>query len=195
LTRYIVDMAQLARAKRTITHKRRSCTGIRWAKTLLYICRNTNCLILALRAEWAKSKIRAHHWRVQLLLVCEEMRRSVVFVKWKATQWRGLPNNAKGERQLEEGKQAYASKHATAYEGLATMWAAKWQPLIQEAKTTEFKDDITDLGVHVPGASGVVIELEESEQEDDVDGSIMVSFCLSTTYLKCALKPALLTEA
>jgi hypothetical protein len=129
-------------------------------------------LTIALRTEWAKSKIRTHHWKVQLLLVCKEMRRSLEFATWKAKTWRQDGMTATGDEAMLEGKQAYALRHAEAYEGLHAKWAKKWHPLVEQAKKTRFKGDVEDLGVEISSNSvKVVIDIEESDYDDNVEGN------------------------
>lgn len=122
-----------------------------------------------IRIEWAKSRIQAHHWRTQLLLLCEEMRRSLKYVKHTATMWRDLTNNSE-HSSLAEGRNAYAVKHAVAYEGLYQKWAAKWQPLVTAAKRTPFQADIVGLGLDTPVAEGPV-EVDVDDDNDDNDAA------------------------
>lgn len=130
--------------------------------------------------EWAKSKIRAHHWRVQLLLLSEEMRRSLVFVRWMAEHWRTLARAASGDSDLAEGKMAYAMKHAVAYDGLHSKWATKWRPLVDIAQRTSFKSDLIDLGATAHVLKGpVIIDVGDEEDDEAVHGDLVrQSSCL-----------------
>jgi hypothetical protein len=111
----------------------------------------------------------AHHWRVQLILVCEEMRCSLEFAKWKAEKWRQDAIAGNSDEAKTEGQRAYAMKHAEAYDHVRTKWAEKWYPLVGEAKKTNFKHDIVDLGfTAAPLTSNkVVIEFDDSDDEHD----------------------------
>jgi hypothetical protein len=133
-------------------------------------------LVQSLRAEWAKSKIRAHHWRIQLILVCEEMRRSLAFVRVKAQEWKDLADTTSRDDDVrrKEGKRAYALKRVAAYDGLHAKWAALWCPLVSIAKRTSFKDDIVDLGVTVGTSDGPVVIDVSTDAEDDGNNGDMV---------------------
>jgi hypothetical protein len=137
-------------------------------------------LVQSLRTQWVKTKIRAHHWRVQLLLVCEEMRRSLVFARSRAQHWTSLAENSSLEdsERLVEGKRAYALKHAAAYIGLHDKWAAKWYPLVRVARTTSFKEDIADLGVSATISSEPVVVDVSVDNDDEADnGDVVRTVC------------------
>jgi hypothetical protein len=129
-------------------------------------------LVRSLRVQWAKAKIRAHHWRVQLLLVCEEMRRSLVFIRWKGQHWSELAAQSIGDDDLSEGKRAYALKHASAYDALHNKWAMKWHPLVGHAKKSCFKEEVVDLGVKVVYNGPILIIVEDDWDDTIRDDSV-----------------------
>jgi hypothetical protein len=136
-------------------------------------------LVRSLRVQWAKAKIQAHHWRVQLLLVCEEMRCLLVFICWKGQHWTELATSSIGDDDLFKGKRAYALKHASAYDALHDKWAMKWHPLVGHAKRSCFKDKIIDLGVKVAHNGPVTITVED-DWEDTIRDDLVcfIALCI-----------------
>jgi hypothetical protein len=86
----------------------------------------------SLQVEWAKVQARKQRWEEEVLLIQEEMRRVVMFHKWKAEWWRsqaGRRSDAGGS--VVHGVTAYAEKQAHLCECLAQSCVAAWLPTLK----------------------------------------------------------------
>lgn len=84
--------------------------------------------------EWAKSFARAERWEEEILLLREEMRRTLVVLDHEAQVWRArgiLRSNC--EPVLASGLRGYAEKQATIRKRLANDFAAIWLAGIKES--------------------------------------------------------------
>ena len=87
-----------------------------------------------MRVEWAKTHVRANHWREEVLLVREEMRRVVSFLDWKATWWRLQGQRRSDVRDdIRHGLAAYANRQGHLMQHLAETFAAMWYPMLTAA--------------------------------------------------------------
>ncbi|RXW12428.1 hypothetical protein EST38_g13424 [Candolleomyces aberdarensis] len=87
----------------------------------------------SLRVEWVKSRARVQRWEEEFLLVQEEMRRSVVYLRWKADWWKGraaLP--AFKADDIAHGISAYAAKQAALCRQLAARFSQVWEPVLEK---------------------------------------------------------------
>ncbi|KAJ3503018.1 hypothetical protein NMY22_g18393 [Coprinellus aureogranulatus] len=82
------------------------------------------------RVEWGKSFARVQRYREEILLVKEEMRRTVRFFDWKQAQWlraaaawEGQPISA----EYAEGLRAYAQRQARLCQGLRDAFVHRWR--------------------------------------------------------------------
>jgi len=75
-----------------------------------------------------KSKAHTDRWQEEVLLVKEEMRRVLAFLKWKAVWW-----TEEGARDLDvrpdiaDGIHAYAAKQAAINYALARSFEMRWE--------------------------------------------------------------------
>ena len=87
-----------------------------------------------MRVEWAKARARKLRWDEELQLLQEEMRRTVVYLRWKADWWRTQENrretNAKAA--VAAGAAAYAQKQGAMLDRLAESTAAMWMPVLRD---------------------------------------------------------------
>ncbi|TFK54389.1 hypothetical protein OE88DRAFT_1642921 [Heliocybe sulcata] len=90
-----------------------------------------------LRVEWVKSRAQVQHWREEVQLLEEEMRRAVAYLEWKANWWHsqayrrvdtGVPQD------VQHGLAAYAFKQAGVMDGLAVQFASHWLPVLKANK-------------------------------------------------------------
>ncbi|KAH8106480.1 hypothetical protein DFH11DRAFT_1549960 [Phellopilus nigrolimitatus] len=86
-----------------------------------------------LKVEWAKSKARVERWEEEVLLVQEEMRRTLTFMDYKATWWRSLPDRRPDVApDVASGLKAYAEKQASIRKHLAVDFAVLWREVYSE---------------------------------------------------------------
>ncbi|KAF6758787.1 hypothetical protein DFP72DRAFT_807241 [Ephemerocybe angulata] len=85
--------------------------------------------IEALRIEFLKSRARAHRWAEEVLLLEEEMRRTLQFFKYKAEWWSSRQKSTIGgtTSDYEEGFSAYALSQQTVYETLRLECEKRWE--------------------------------------------------------------------
>jgi len=89
--------------------------------------------LTAMRSEWAKTKARADRWREEVLLVTEEMRRTICFFDWKAMWWleqAALRSDA--PLRIQCGISAYAAKQAAICRSMARSFATRWYPTLKK---------------------------------------------------------------
>ncbi|TDL14821.1 hypothetical protein BD410DRAFT_845699 [Rickenella mellea] len=96
-----------------------------------------------MRVEWVKSAARLDRWSEEVTLVCEEMRRTLVFLEWRAVWWEGQADrrirsaalDMDGQCVLDFGLQsglcAYAMKQAVTQRALAKRFAELWVPFLR----------------------------------------------------------------
>lgn len=92
---------------------------------------NGNEFMDGVRVEWARTRARAKRWGEEIVLLQEEMRRTVVFFEWKMQWWsdqscrrEGLPS------VLQRGLACYAHAQADVYRSLAVKCAGLWLPFL-----------------------------------------------------------------
>ncbi|KAF9522288.1 hypothetical protein CPB83DRAFT_777307, partial [Crepidotus variabilis] len=127
-----------------------------------------------LRSEWAKSRARAARFTEEVLLLREEMRRTLAFLEWMARWWDGLKSNRSGDGGLNEGLSAYATRQADLQRALAASFQTTWQKPLAEGATPIVLDVHSisadpNVMAENQGASehGEEDEGEEEEIEDD----------------------------
>ncbi|KAH8109623.1 hypothetical protein DFH11DRAFT_1469634, partial [Phellopilus nigrolimitatus] len=89
----------------------------------------------SVRVEWAKSRARFERWKEEIALLCEEMRRVLAYLKWRADYWlslRGLRTEL--DLSTQSGVDAYAAKQASLFSSLAAKFAANWIPELRELR-------------------------------------------------------------
>lgn len=117
-----------------------------------------------LRVEWVKARARAERWREEVLLLEEEMRRAIVYCRWKASFW----DNAETPREsfttqeefvLHEGVQAYARRQAEYECRRALQWEDKWRA-IRERAALVLTSQLSQTGSDVLAVPALVVELD-----------------------------------
>lgn len=85
-----------------------------------------------MRAEWAKAKARADRWHEEVLLLTEEMRRTISFLDWKGNWWADVAcSRPDAPLPVEQGMAAYAAKQCAVYHSLAMSFAKQWHPVLK----------------------------------------------------------------
>ena len=79
--------------------------------------------------KWAKARARKMRWKEELMLIQEEMRRVIVFHRWKADWWRDRASVQTHDDQVVlSGISGYAHKQADICVCLAEQCAHHWLP-------------------------------------------------------------------
>lgn len=88
-----------------------------------------------LRVEWAKSLARAERWEEEVLLLREEMRRTLVFLNYQGQWWRKQGSlRTDCDDVLSSGLRGYAEKQAMIRSRLANDFASMWLGGISDCK-------------------------------------------------------------
>jgi len=113
-----------------------------WRTTSLDIDDDTDNNDDVLRSEWCKSRARAKRAQEQVKKTKEEMRRTLVFLRWKGDQWRKRVDcrGKETERGLREGLNAYALKQASLQEELRSSFEALWKTPLADWDTVLKRD-------------------------------------------------------
>lgn len=129
----------------------------------------------ALRVEWAKCKARASRWREEIMLLEEEMRRSIAYATWKANWWQQQaerraqldPRLGGPDTCLAEGLRAYALEHQQLELSMASQLEVAFQGIRERAATvlaqlengsvSELETLIVDIDIDDGGDDGEVL--------------------------------------
>ena len=113
-----------------------------------------------LHSEWAKSRARANRAEEEVLLVREEMRRTLEFFNWKARWWeeRGKLRTL-SDKDCLVGLQAYSMEQAALHQQLHTSFKTIWRQLLEDAEDEE--------GEVVDGEGSRVNDGDEDEDAKD----------------------------
>jgi hypothetical protein len=122
---------------------------------------------IALRVEWAKCRAQADRWREEVMLIEEEMRRSIEFCWWSTERWRERAKAKSTPCQfLAEGLQAYAFEQVAAEDKRGMQWTILWAEVRRRAREV-LKTKLGQVEDAVP-LPELVIELD-SDEEDPAD--------------------------
>ena len=83
-----------------------------------------------MKLEYAKSKARVERWQEEAILVAEEMRRTVEFLRWKANRWLQTADEHRSSDSLHKGFDAYANRQANQFMMLSSKFCARWKDIL-----------------------------------------------------------------
>ncbi|KAL0562870.1 hypothetical protein V5O48_019209, partial [Marasmius crinis-equi] len=121
-----------------------------------------------LRAEWCRSRARVRRAQEEVLIVKEEMRRTLEYLSWAATRWEETKNDGevsegkkdrrdRVEKGIVEGRAAYATEQASIQLGLKVKFEGMWSSG-SEAGIDDDEDDVEEL-----------VKKEEGSDDEDID--------------------------
>ena len=110
-----------------------------------------------LQVEWAKSRARAARAAEEVLLLREEMRRVIEFLKWKSKWWvsKAMSPSLSEDQGLAEGLHTYAHKQALLQSNLSQHFQSIWKTPLEELSIT---------------LSARNEEISDGSDEEDADG-------------------------
>ncbi|TDL13451.1 hypothetical protein BD410DRAFT_735374, partial [Rickenella mellea] len=128
-----------------------------------------------MRVEWAKAKARAERWDEEVVLVIEEMRRTLAFLTWRATWWEAQCSRRTGlSVALSSGICAYGIKQAAIQRCLALRFSQLWLPFLAAKGLSQSwcssAGTPADLNVRHHADLGrrfIVPGYDDDEEEDD----------------------------
>lgn len=109
------------------------------------------------RLEWSKARARQARWREEVLLLKEEMRRVLEFLKWKSNDWlqRGNTETVSSLTTCPyklEGLHAYARRQAQVFRDLHDHFLGIWkglkqprEPLVEPIHPVDLDSDAMEL--------------------------------------------------
>jgi hypothetical protein len=104
-------------------------------------------------------------WHEDIVLVEEEMRRTIEYGRWMATQWETRVTARQVDSPaLAEGIRAYALEHARREKDTCDRLVRQWVGLREKARAYL-------AGAKEPGAD-VVIDLDADEDTNDPEGDV-----------------------
>ncbi|KAJ7121220.1 hypothetical protein C8R46DRAFT_1364704 [Mycena filopes] len=128
----------------------------------------------ALRVEWCKAYSRANRWREELVLVEEEMRRTIEYGRWEEQRWMkraearttmlGKPGAAVDAVVLE-GVRAYALEQADRERRTYKRLEADWGPIRAKAAAYLKGEDMSALPAVVVDVEGDELRWSESRMQ------------------------------
>lgn len=136
-----------------------------------------------LLSEWAKSRARAARSIEEVLLLREEMRRTMVFLEWKADWWKKERRTLRvtADAALNEGLVAYADEQANLQRRLRAHFQDGWRGPLDDSNNEstathppDHNEPITSGVGHEEGSTrriggGGGEENDEEEDDDDDD--------------------------
>lgn len=107
-----------------------------------------------LRVIWARGKARGDRWTEEVVIVLEEMRRTLAYCNWKQNWWRERLNRRTIPTEVMDGVAAYALKQSDIWITLAESFASMWAPLIRDYNLPA--DWPPPYSINLPGQSSCV---------------------------------------
>ena len=106
------------------------CKCIRgsWVWDFTYHC------FLAFRLEWCKARARSERWKEEVLLLKEEMRRTLVFIEVNSEVWEGRASSTtqvvlSNDPAIRDGMSAYAQYQSHVFSSLHHLFRSLWSGL------------------------------------------------------------------
>ncbi|KAJ7430009.1 hypothetical protein B0H11DRAFT_1765883 [Mycena galericulata] len=118
----------------------------------------------ALRVEWCKAYSRSKRWREDLVMVEEEMRRTIEFGEWAEKRWttratmrtQMLGTSKPMTPEVEEGVRAYALEHADRERRTNAQLIKSWGPI--RARAQEYLS-----GRDISGQTTILVPVDPDE--------------------------------
>ena len=90
-----------------------------------------------MRVEWCKAQERATRYEEEIILVVEEMRRTLAYFKWLTCDWEkravSPPVDGPGvDDTIRKGTSAYAYRQAEVYHKMTDVFISSWYECLKE---------------------------------------------------------------
>jgi hypothetical protein len=124
----------------------------------------------SMRVEWVKARARMTRWKEELLLVQEEMRRVIDYLRWRGEWWRKRSSlRTHSDDTISSGISGYANKQAVICSRIAGQCACYWLPRLKsKGITPSWESHILNQESGNMGDIEVDLEDEEYDSEDDI---------------------------
>ncbi|KAK7433708.1 hypothetical protein VKT23_020626 [Stygiomarasmius scandens] len=135
-----------------------------------------------IRVEFCKAYARTQRWSEEVLLIREEMRRSLVTLEWKAQWWEKRATAPAVDSVHAEGIAAYAHSQAAVMRALRDRFLFAWEgyKTMEEVEGDDEEGELAStqastMGhVDVGDADGQDALDEEDQEDEDEDGGFML---------------------
>ncbi|KAL0562728.1 hypothetical protein V5O48_019353, partial [Marasmius crinis-equi] len=126
-----------------------------------------------LRAEWCKSRARLERAEEEVKLVKEEMRRTLEYLDWSATEWE-KPTSDEGaaDSTLREGMEAYRKCQARTQRELRSAFRDSWKQPLSEMDLLEVVEETEEHGGESERVLYGVVPEDDDEEEEDGGGEL-----------------------
>ncbi|KAJ7084884.1 hypothetical protein B0H15DRAFT_951369 [Mycena belliarum] len=97
----------------------------------------------AVRVEWSKAKARKERWEEEVMILREEMKRVLRFLRWRSLWWekrRGARRGAVRD-DVQTGLEAYAARQAALHREIARRFKTMWDTSSATAVRMALRDD------------------------------------------------------
>jgi hypothetical protein len=123
---------------------------------------------LALRVEWCKAYARTRRWHEDIVLLEEEMRRTIEYGNWMAAEWedQATARTKNVDAALAEGLRAYAAEHVDREKRTRVVLEKQWTGLHEKA-------DLYLAGITTDQRAQVVIVDTTEGDPDDPEGDVV----------------------
>ena len=128
--------------------------------------------------EWAKARARMMRWKEEFLLVQEEMRHVIEYLRWRAAWWCEQSSlRVHAEPTVSSGISGYANKQSAICSRIAKECAWYWLPRLKSKGITpswaSHFPSLSDIPPLIPpiSKSNVDSEIEVDLEVDEVDDS------------------------
>ena len=135
--------------------------------------RNRRCIggLFHQRAR-RKARARAERWHKEVQLLCEEMRRCIAYLRFRAQWWRNLAAAQQDSDIVTlEGRRAYAFEQAAFQDALGANWLKRWSPIVACARSSKLLDGVHSLGeldvINGSLSDPIILELDQDEPPND----------------------------
>ncbi|KAK7023457.1 hypothetical protein VNI00_016763 [Paramarasmius palmivorus] len=119
-----------------------------------------------LRSEWCKSRARANRATEEVLLIREEMRRTLAYLAWMAEQWETRASAFSGRSAEDEGKRAFALTQAKLQQELRAHFESLWTRARLDADA-ERAAERTSQKERKTRTEEVIVRAEELAENDE----------------------------
>jgi hypothetical protein len=127
---------------------------------------------IALRVEWCKALARSSRYIEEVMLLREEMRRTIAYGQTAAMQWEnlavaGLPG---ASAEVIEGRCAYAAEQAATERARCIDLQQRWTGLLVRADAYLEGRALVDVAAPVTVEVDIADELDAEEEEARLEG-------------------------
>ena len=131
--------------------------------------------------DWARARERAKRFEEEIELSVEEMRRTLLYFSWKASEWERLADERANSDKPPpaatlQGLRAYAYRHAAMYRSMVKVFVSDWHSCLQpRGLGTDWLSGYSDLLVPRNGWNRIpsIIPPISEQPEVEVDSAML----------------------